>query len=85
MPIDPDPADVTIIRRVGDEARERGGIAIWEIVRSGLAELSGITNYEDAKQRGDQIAKTCGVALWYVHDPQRPNRPSELLANYRTG
>lgn len=83
-PTSPQSTDIIIIRRAGTDAHERGGIAFWEIFRAAIAELSGITKYEDARIRGDKLARGYGVAVWYVHDPQRPGHRPQLLADYNS-
>ena len=79
----PDPSDVTIIRRYGEDAAGQGAIAFWEIFRGGIAEARGISTYTDAVRRGSQLAESHQAALWYVHEPERQNHDPELLANHR--
>ena len=77
-----DTTDVVILRRHGDDAIDRGGTPFWEIYRAGIVELSSIRTYEEAKRRGESLARHHRVSLVYVHSPRQPRPRREWLGNF---
>lgn len=81
--IQPDRADVVIVRRSG-ERHETLDIERWDVHTFGGELLApNFVTREAAEAAGKKIAQERGVSVFYEHDPQQPDSTLRLLATYR--